>query len=81
MLHKDVMFYWVTLRPPVPCFPDLCVSVGTRDFILLALSRSHGPLTMSTLVPSVKRCAMGTGAASMEPSVYVTRATLGQPVK
>lgn len=62
-------------------FPDLCVSDGTKDFTLLALSQWHGPLIMSILVPNVKRCVMDMGAVSMEPSAYVILATQVQLVK
>ena len=62
-------------------FPDLCVSDGTKGFILLAHSQWRGPLIMSILVHNVKRCVMDTGVVSMEPSVYVILVIQVQPVK
>lgn len=62
-------------------FPGLCVSDGTKDFTLLALSLWHGPLIMSTLVSNVKRCVTDMGVVSMELSVYVIPAIQVQPVK
>lgn len=54
---------------------------GTKDFTLLGPSLWPGPLTMCTLAPSVRRCAMGTAAASTAPSASATPDTRGQPAK